>query len=304
VAAAASAGGGNVIGLDEIDVLTGGRLGTFDTPCPLCSPFRRHRNQRIRVLRTWRVEPGFASFHCCHCGAAGYAHDRGATPPDPARLATARAEAAARDRAHKADRLGKARWLWSTAIGLADTIGERYLRDARGYRGPIPGTLRFLPARGDYAPAMVAAFGIPREVEPGVIAIAADAITGVHLTRLLPDGSDRERGDKAKIMVAHSTGSPIVLAPAGDMLGIIITEGIECALSAHEATGLGAWAAGAASRLPAIAEAVPPYMDCVTVIADDDGDGRKFAGELARGIHARGIEARQIIPAYGLRLAA
>jgi hypothetical protein len=66
---------------------------------------------------------------------------------------------------------------------------------------------------------MLAAFGLAHEVEPGVIAIADDAIRGVHLTRLKPDGSDRERGAMAKIMVGHSTGSPIVLAPPNDGLG-------------------------------------------------------------------------------------
>jgi hypothetical protein len=150
---------------------------------------------------------------------------------------------------------------------------------------------------------MIAAFGIPREPDPGVIYIDAGAITGVHLTRLAPDGSDRERGDTAKIMIGHSTGRPIVLAPPNDLLGLAITEGIECALSAYEATGLGAWAAGSASRLPALADVIPSYIDCVTVVADDDGDGRRFAGELAQRIQERGIEARTVIAASGLRLA-
>ena len=48
-----------------------------------------------------------------------------------------------------------------------------------------------------------------------------------------------------------------MLAPMNDLLGLAITEGVEDALSIHAATGLGAWAAGAASRLPALADAVP-----------------------------------------------
>jgi hypothetical protein len=43
--------------------------------------------------------------------------------------------------------------------------------------------------------------------------------------------------------------SPIVLAPPNDLLGSSITEGIEDALTMHEATGLGTWAAGSAARL-------------------------------------------------------
>lgn len=41
-------------------------------------------------------------------------------------------------------------------------------------------------------------------------------------------------------MIGRSKGAPIVLAPLNDLLGLIVTEGIEDALSAHQATGLGA----------------------------------------------------------------
>ena len=64
-------------------------------------------------------------------------------------------------------------------------------------------------------------------------------------------------------------------------------EGIEDALSIHIATGLGAWAAAGASRMPAIAEAVPTYCECVTVIGDDNDAGRKNAGELTARLRAR-----------------
>ncbi len=172
---------------------------------------------------------------------------------------------------------------------IAGTIGQTYLR-ARGYGGPLPDTLRFLPARGDYAPAMIAAFGIPREIEPGIIRIAADAIKGVHLTRLLPDGSDRERGDRAKIMVGQSKGSPIVLAPPNDLLGLAITEGIEDALTVHASTGLGAWAAGSASRMPDLAAAMPDYIEAVTIYAHGDDAGKPNAIELARRLVGQGFE--------------
>jgi Toprim domain len=145
-------------------------------------------------------------------------------------------------------------------------------------------------------PAMIAAFGLAHEVEPGMIAIAADAVRGVHITRLLPDGSDRERGDKPRIMIGHSVGAPLVLAPPSDMAGLAITEGIEDALTMHEVTGLGAWAAGSASRLPGLADAIPDYIDCVTVVVDDDPDGHRHSATLADQIRARGIEVRLIVP--------
>jgi hypothetical protein len=279
------------IGLDDIDRLTGGRLGTFDTVCPLCSHLRHSAaNRRAKVLRVYRIEPGFAGFHCAHCGAKGHARDRANAPLDPEKLAKVRAEAAERDRVHKAQRLGKALALWAMSRPIAGTVAEAYLRGARGYSGAIPATLRFLPARGDYAPALIGAFGLADEVEPGVIAIAADALRGVHVTRLSPDGSGKAGTDRDKVMIGHSAGWPLMLAPPNDLLGMVTVEGIEDGLSAHEATGLGAWAAGGAKRLPALAERIPSWIDCVTICADDDADGQKGATELARLIEARGIE--------------
>jgi hypothetical protein len=278
--------------LGTIDRLTGGKLGSHDVPCPLCGPYHSPQGQRRKVLRVWRVEPGFATFCCARCGEAGYVHDRHAPAPDPQKLAKARAEATEHDRIHKAERLSKARWLWSQRRSLTGSIAERYLRERRRIKCPLPSTLGFLPARGEYAPAMIAGYGMAHEVEPGVIAIAG--VVGVHLTRLLPDGSDRERDDQAKIMVGHSLGSPIVLAPPNDLLGMAIAEGIEDALTAHQSTGLGAWCAGAAARLPALAAVIPTFIECVTVVEDDDRDGRRHAATLIDRITARGIEARKV----------
>src|SRR5438094_729787 len=79
---------------------------------------------------------------------------------------------------------------------LSGSIAETYLREARGYRGPLPPTLGFLPTRGEYPPAMIAAFGLPDEPEPGRFTLPERKIRGVHLTRLAPDGRDRDRGEK------------------------------------------------------------------------------------------------------------
>ena len=298
-----------MIGLDTIDQLTGRRLGTFDVPCPLCGPFKRSvRGQRKPVLRVYRIEQGFAGFHCVRCDEKGSALNRNGSPPDPEKIAAARAQAIERDRTLKAKRLSLARWLWSKRQPIAGSIAESYLRSARGYGGSIPETLGFLPARGEHPPAMIAAFGLAHEVEPGVIATADKAVSGVHLTRLLPDGSGKavfdDPDENAKIMIGLSVGSPIVLAPPNDLLGMAITEGIEDGLSVHEATGLGIWAAGSSARMPPLAAALPAWIDCVTVVADDDRDGRRFAVQLAEKIHTRGLAARLIIPRATERVAA
>ena len=154
----------------------------------------------------------------------------------------------------------------------------------------FPPTLGYLPARDDYPPALIAAFGFPTEPEPGILQMADDAVCGVHLTRLLPDGSDRERGEMAKIMIGRSLGSPIVLAPANDLLGLALLKASRTAYLSFEATGLGVWAAGSASRMPALAESVPSYIESVTVYAHFDDTGQDGARKLAEGLSRRGIE--------------
>jgi hypothetical protein len=52
-------------------------------------------NQRRRVLRIWRVDQTFATFHCARCGERGYARDgSGARRVDPVAIKRAKAEAA------------------------------------------------------------------------------------------------------------------------------------------------------------------------------------------------------------------
>jgi hypothetical protein len=280
--------------LQTIDELTGGGLGRFDVRCLSCGPERRSpANQRRRVMRVWRLDPSFASFHCARCGESGYARDGSGRQIDRAVIERARAEAAERENASAFERLGKARWLWSKRRPLAGSIAETYLREARGYGGTLPSTLGFLPARGAHGPAMIAAFGVPEEPEPGLIIIADDAVTGVHITRLMPDGSGKSDDQPNKLMLGKSNGWPIVLAAANDLLGLAVTEGVEDGLSVHEATGLGVWVAGSASRLPALAAAIPDYIECATIFAHDDDDGQRHARELAERLAARGgIEIR------------
>src|SRR5262249_5350285 len=92
------------------------------------------------------------------------------------------------------------------------------------------------------------------------------------------------------IMIAKSLGWPIVLAPFNDGGGLGIVEGIEDGLSVATALGLGVWAAGSASRLPALAERIPDYVSCVTIFAHDDDAGRNGAQALAAKLRQRGIE--------------
>jgi Toprim domain len=270
-----------------ISQLAGHRAGAADVACPSCGPDRRTpANQRRKVLRVWRVSPSFLTYRCARCDLHGYAREDGAPTPEPAALARAKAEAQ-RFAAETAEaKRSKARWLWGQRRPIIGTPAERYLREVRCYGGPIPATIGFLPARGDYTPAMISAFDMPTDIEPEVIAISPAAIQGVHLTRLVHNGSAKAGTYADKIMIGTPRGSPIALAAVGDLLGLAITEGIEDGLSVHEATGLGVWAAGSASFMPALAAAIPSYVDFVTVVADPDADGQRFAGELKAALAA------------------
>jgi hypothetical protein len=167
----------------------------------------------------------------------------------------------------------KARWLWGKREPLAGSIGETYLRKARAYNGPLPPTLGFLPAFKDYPPALICAFALhPGEIEPGVLAEPRD-VQSVQLIALKPDGSGKADVEAPKRSIGGHKGLPIVVSPVNDGLGLSIHEGVEDALSAYEATGLGCWASGGATFLAALADAVPSYVECVTIGEHKDNSG-------------------------------
>jgi len=187
------------------------------------------------------------------------------------------------------DNARKAAWLWGAREPITEGCpAGLYLRRVRRFDGPIPPTLGYLPPNSKYPPAMIAAFGLCEEIEPGVIDPPA-IIAGVHITRLTPDGG-RAPIDPAKIMLGPTSGLPIVLAPVNDGLGLAITEGIEDGLSVFEETGLGVWAAGSAGNMPKIVAALPPYVECTTIFAHRDESGMQFAKETARLITTMGTE--------------
>ena len=287
----------SALSLADIDALTVGSIGRFDVSCPLCGPgCSSPGNQRRRVLRIWRPEPTFATFRCARCETEGYAADRTIERADPAAIEKARAKARERQRLETAESQTKARWLWSQRRPASRSIVETYLRECRRYRGPLPATVGFLPVRAEHLPAMIAAFGMAREALPGELVIDDAAVTGVHITKLKPDGSDKAGLEADKLTIGMANTSPIWLAPINDGLGLVISEGIEDGLSAHQPTGLGAWAAGTAGRLPAMADFVPDCVETVSIMVDGDPNGEKNSTELAQRLAAKGIEVLMVRP--------
>jgi hypothetical protein len=182
----------------------------------------------------------------------------------------------------------KASWLWLHHRPISGTPAEKYLRK-RGITCPLPPTLGFLPpSKPEHHPAMIAAFGIPDEPEPGELGELRHTCVGsVHLTLIKPDGSGKVDVEKPKLVVGSPSARPIVIGPPNDLLGLAICEGIEDALTAHHATGLGAWAAGAAGFMPKLADAAPSYIEAVTIYAHSDKAGREGARALAAALERR-----------------
>jgi hypothetical protein len=232
---------------------------------------RDHVRERIglpvfRPERPQKPAPG------AHHGAPG-PRDSG----EPAKAAT-----------QPPDNARKAAWLWGAREPITEGCpAGLYLRRGRRFDGPIPPTLGYLPPNGKHPPAMIAAFGFARELEPGFTR-APELVTDVHLTRLTPEGG-KATINPVKIMLGQSMGLPIVLAPANDLLAIDIVEGIETGLSVLAWRGAGIWVAGTAGRMPALAEALPSYIECVHIFAERDG-GFRFAQKAARIVKEREIE--------------
>jgi putative DNA primase/helicase len=208
--------------------------------------------------------------------------------PAPARTATPKVDAGNDDYEQRQQR--KAAWLWAQRRPIAGSIAERYLREARGCGGALPPTLAFLPpGKPEHHAALIAAFNIPHEPEPGILGEPRN-VDAVHLTLLERDGSGKAEIEKPKIVVGRPLGRPIVLAPPNDRLALSVTEGIEDALTAHQVLGLGAWAAGSAGFMPALADIVPDYIEAVTIFGHPDRAGQDNAAKLARALDRRGIE--------------
>jgi phage/plasmid primase-like uncharacterized protein len=187
----------------------------------------------------------------------------------------------------------KAAWLWSQRRPISGTPAETYLR-ARGITCALPATLGYLPAHDKHDHALLAAFAIVDEPEPGVLA-APRCPRSVHIIRLLPDGSDRVRNEGAnKITIGSAGALPIVLAPPNDLGGLAIAEGIEDALWMHQATGLGAWAACSAVRLSGLAGLIGSCVECVSIAVDNDDAGRRYSAELAQRLTECGVETLMV----------
>jgi hypothetical protein len=295
---------GEILSRNNIRGLPSEQNGRYYTTCPRCSANRKTLHQNLKCLGVTIDSRGVRA-GCNHCDWTG----GGFCAPQADRAVTLGPKIsvpASPVQPQEPDRRRKAQWLYSQSVPATGTLVETYWQ-SRGITIKPARTIRYLPPKQGFDPAMIVPFGIPEEIEPGVITIAPDTISGVHLTRLKPDGSgkiEETEGKSAKIMLGPSRGLPLVVAPPNDLLGLAITEGIEDAASAHQLTGLGAWAAGCASRLPRLAEVVPHYIEVVTIIVDPDKDGVRYSRQFAQELRARGFYVELFQQEFAEELAA
>jgi hypothetical protein len=185
--------------------------------------------------------------------------------------------------------LRSAQRLWNGSIDLLDTLGERYLRDARGIRDislHLPNILRFHPAvwhsgGAVHAPAMLAAVVDANGEQRALHRSWIDQTTG-RLAAFAPP----------KMTLCPTGGCSVHLGTATDT--VAITEGIETGLSLAQLTGMPVWAALSTSGMRAII--LSPHIRDVVIGADHDEPGIAAANVLRSRLLAEGRRARVIMP--------
>lgn len=161
--------------------------------------------------------------------------------------------------------------IWRRSRPARGTAVETYLREARGYTGPIPAALRF--AYGKHR-------SDPERWHPMMVAsvLFDGRIAAVHRTFLRPDGSGKANLDPNKMTLGPCKGAAVPLAPAGPV--IAVAEGIESALGYMQAARTPTWAGVSAGGIRNLI--LPDTVRDVVIAADPDPVGIMAAHAAAR----------------------
>jgi hypothetical protein len=254
--------------------------------CPLCAPRRKPIHRKERDLHVWHREPGFASYHCHHCGAQGSARDRISNTRyrasiDPARYAEQRAKQEAAAQREEKRKYERAIAIWQRSIPLPDTLGWRYFTEHRdlhiGALRDLRHALRW--HRGEHA----------------VIALMTDPIankpSGIHRTFLKPDGGNVKRPDGKNHRLTLGHLGVIRLSPDNEVTyGLGICEGVEDALRILLDPWAPIWCACSdmgIAKFPVLAG-----VEALTIFQDEDEAGKPAADACAETWTAAGREVR------------
>lgn len=238
---------GAEIGFEQLDRFSAGKA-VSDAACPVCGPeCKTESNRRRKVLRIW-CDDGFITYKCARCDISGWAK------PETDYVSQPRREPVASE--PKQDKSELAGYLWSRAVALSGSPAETYLRSRSCFIASE--NLRYLPSRGEHPGAMIARFG-------------SGTVTGVHLTKLLPDGSGKAGTEKDKIIIGPCIGQPIILQDNPEREELCVAEGIEDTISLALVTGWSAWAAGTANRIPPVLAASTSFQKIYSAVDLDWG---------------------------------
>ena len=194
-----------------------------------------------------------------------------------------------RNREPEPARTEEAEAIWRDAVEADGTPAARYLA-SRGLGGPVPDVLRFARLR----------YGTRGELHPVMVALIVDrdgVPQGIQRTYLNAAGTGKAAVPKAKLSLGRVKGGAVRLAPAGR--AVIVTEGIEDALTLQRGTDLPAWAAAGAGMLSAML--LPPHVREVTIGADADETGERSAQQARSVFLEQGRSVRILRPMPGCK---
>ena len=177
--------------------------------------------------------------------------------------------------------------LWDESLSAAGTVVERYLRH-RGFTGPIPASLRYLPNHphkpgGASWPVMLAA-----------VSDCEGRFQAIHRTYLAVNGVGKASVQPAKMTLGAVGGFACHLGAAE--AEIVVSEGIETGLSVQLATGIPTWAALSAGGVRNLILPPLPEARLVTIAADADEVGIRSAQIAATRWKGEGRQVRIIAP--------
>ncbi len=196
------------------------------------------------------------------------------------------------------EKLDPMRWCrpWSTARPIAGTPAEIYLAVARGLRfaDPEGRVLRYLARRARKGPTG------DLEHRPAMLAALCDVRTGEQVgivnVFLRPDGTDRLRDSKGKIVTGRAKGAAVMLSAFDEpTYGLTICEGLETGIALMDLAPV--WALGGAVFLASFP--VLGGIEALTIAADADDPGRRAAASVAARWRDAGREVAIIAPPAG-----
>ena len=180
--------------------------------------------------------------------------------------------------------------IWNESVIAENSPVSEYLV-SRGFTGKIPKTIRYHPKlyhsiTKSYHPTMVSVINSDLNNE----------IIGIHRTYLSNDGKSKAAISPNKMILGRACGGAVRLAGVGTKL--VITEGIETALSIYQANSLAVWAALSASGMQNI---IPPSSDVtpeIIIAADTDEAGMRASERFSCRLLSEGYKVEIAMPPY------